>query len=63
MRWIRTRGIKGTPRREDYDYAKLLLDELRREDELFSKRYNFFARDNLGIVSCPSMNIPYLRLF
>ena len=42
MRWESTRGIRGVPQRNDRDKAELLLDELRREDELFTSRLNLF---------------------
>lgn len=34
--------IKEKTKNEENDYAKLLLDELRREDKLFTSRFNLF---------------------
>ena len=42
MRWEKTGGIRGVPKHNDKDKAELLLDELRREDELFTNRLNLF---------------------
>jgi hypothetical protein len=35
-------GIIEKTNKEEHGYAKLLLDELRREDELFTSRFNLF---------------------
>jgi len=34
--------IEGMPEKKDTDYAELLLDELRKDDELFTSRLNLF---------------------
>ena len=63
MRWTKTRGIKGIPCRGDYDYAELLLDELRREDELFTSRFNLFliAESLLFLSYATFLNIEHIN--
>ncbi|MCJ7697469.1 MAG: hypothetical protein MUO73_03965 [Thermoplasmata archaeon] len=42
MRWTETNENRGLPQSNDIDYAELVLDELCREDNLFTNRLNLF---------------------
>lgn len=54
--------IKNTYK-EEHGYAKLLLDELRREDELFTSRFNLFliAESLLFLSYATFLNIEHIN--
>ena len=52
MRWGQTNNVQGLPQEADYDYVELILDELRKDDELFTSRLNiFFLAESLLFLS------------
>lgn len=59
MRWGQTNNVQGLPQEADYDYAELILDELRKDEELFTSRLNLFlvAESLLFLSYATFMNI------